>query len=72
MTFASKVEYLRKKKGLTQDELAKLTNVSQVAIHAYEKGKAVPFKNTQIQLAKVLGVKVSDLMNDERTVLYDE
>ena len=64
MKFMDKVKYLREKKGLTQEELAKLTNVSQVAIHAYESGKAKPFKNTQIQLAKVLNVSVNDLMND--------
>lgn len=64
MKFMDKVKYLREKKGLTQEELAKLTNVSQVSIHAYESGKAKPFKNTQIQLAKVLNVSVNDLMND--------
>ena len=68
MTFSIKVKYLRERKGLTQEELAKLTNVSQVSIHAYESGKAKPFKNTAIQLAKVLNVKVDDLMDDERSI----
>lgn len=65
MKFSEKVYYLRKKKGLTMEELAKLTNVSPASIFFYENGKRKPFKNTQIQLAKVLGVKADDLMNDE-------
>lgn len=68
MKFSDKVKYLRERKGMTQEELAKLTNVSQVAVHSYESGKAKPFKNTAIQLAKVLDVELEDLMNDEKNI----
>ena len=68
MKFSDKVRYLREKKGLTQAELATLTNVSQVAVNAYESGRSRPLKNTAIQLAKVLNVKTDDLMNDEKAV----
>ena len=69
MKFSDKVKYLRIKRGYTQVELAKLTNITQPALQAYEAGKAKPLKNTAIQLAKVLGVDVNDLMNDERSVI---
>lgn len=69
MMFSEKVKALRLKKGLTQEELAKLVNVTQEAIHAYEAGKSKPFKNTLLQLAKVLNVKADDLTNDERSVI---
>ena len=69
MKFSDKVKYLRIKRGYTQVELAELTNITQPALQAYEAGKAKPLKNTAIQLAKVLGVDVNDLMNDERSVI---
>ena len=66
--FSNKIIYLRKKNKLTQVELAELTHITQPALQAYEAGKAKPLTNTAIQLAKVLGVDVEDLMNDERNV----
>ena len=68
MKFSNKVKYLRIKRGYTQVELAELTNITQPALQAYEAGKAKPLKNTAIQLAKVLGVNVDDLMNDEKEI----
>lgn len=68
MKFSDKVKYLRIKLGYTQSELAELTNITQPALQAYEAGKAKPLKNTAIQLAKVLGVNVDDLMNDEKEI----
>lgn len=68
MKFSNKVKYLRIKHGYTQLELAELTNITQPALQAYEAGKAKPLKNTAIQLAKVLGVDVDDLMNDEKEI----
>lgn len=65
MTFAQRLETLRLSKGFTQEEIAKLVNISQPSYCAYERGYNLPHKNTQIQLAKVLGVTVEQLMNDE-------
>lgn len=63
MTFAERLENLRLAKGYTQEELAKLVNVSQPSYWAYEKRGSIPHRNTQIQLARVLGVTVDELMN---------
>lgn len=63
MTFAQRLQTLREQKELTQEELAKLVNISQPAYCAYERGKNLPSKNTAIQLAKVLRVTVDELMN---------
>lgn len=68
MKFSDKVFYLRQKNKLTQVELAERTNVKQSTIQAYESGRAKPMINTAIQLAKVLGVDVDDLMNDEKEI----
>lgn len=66
MKFSDKVLYLRQKRGLTQEELAKKTNVSQPTIVTWEKGERRPLKNTMIILSLALGVNVDDLMNDEK------
>lgn len=68
MKFSDKLSYLRNKRGLSQTELAKLSNISQQSISHFETGRGVPSMNNAIQLAKVLGVDVNDLMNDERSV----
>ena len=65
MTFSKRLAELRKERGLTQTELAKLINVTQPTVANYERGKIVPFKNTQLQLAKVLRVSVNELMRDD-------
>ena len=63
MTFAQRLITLREQKGLTQEELATLVNIKQPSYNAYERGKSLPSKNTQIMLAKVLKVTVDELMN---------
>ena len=42
MKFSDKVYYLRKKKGLTQVELAEKANVSQGMIWLFEAGRRKP------------------------------
>lgn len=69
MNFSEKVHYLRRRKGLTQVQLAKLVNVSQGTIWLFEAGRRKPTPNTALQLARVLGVKEIDLMNDDRSVI---
>ena len=68
MNFGAKLETLRIAKGYTQEEIARLINVSQPSYWAYEKKGSIPHKNTQIQLAKVLGVTVDELMNDDAAI----
>lgn len=66
MKFSDKLLYLRQKRGLTQEELAKKTNVTQPAVVYWEKGNKKPSKNTMIILSLALGVNVDDLMDDEK------
>lgn len=72
MNFAQRLEALRLEKGYTQEELAKLVNITQPAYCAYERGVNLPHKNTQIQLAKVLGVTVAELMLGKVNEISDE
>ena len=72
MKFSDKLIFLRKRRGLTQQELAKLINVSQGSIWQYESGRTSPPKNTQIQIAKALNVKLADLSNDEKDLSLED
>ena len=62
MNFAQRLKTLRLQKGYTQEELAKMVNVTQPSYSCYERGCNLPYRNTQIQLAKILGVTVAELM----------
>ncbi len=55
---------LRKRRGLSQRGLAKLAKVSHVTIARLETEKFDPRLSTLRQLAKVLKVKVRDLLDD--------
>lgn len=57
-----RVKNLRKINGLTQQELAEKTNLSQSYISAIEQGAKVPTLFTLDQIAKVLGVDSIDLI----------
>ena len=49
MTFGEKVRRLRKEKGWTQAELAKLSGLSLRTIISYEKGESYPKKQMCIR-----------------------
>lgn len=51
----------RKLQGITQDELAKRSNVSVMSIRRYESGERIPNENTIERIAKALKVRPVDL-----------
>ena len=53
---------LRKQKGLTQIELAKLVNVQQTTVSKWEVGRAVPDYPVLLKLAELYGVTVDFLL----------
>ena len=59
-----KLAVWRKRRGFSQRALAKLANVSYVTIARLETDKFDPRLSTLRQLAKVLKVKVSQLLDD--------
>lgn len=65
MTFADKVLSLRKKAGLSQEELAEKLDVSRQAISRWEMGLAMPDASNLLQLSKLFGVTTDYLINDE-------
>ena len=55
------VTEIRKGKGLTQADLAKLANVSRKTINTTENNVCVPSTNLVLTLAKVMDISVHDL-----------
>lgn len=51
-----KIMQARKTKGMTQDTLAQLVNVSRQTVSHWENGRAMPDVATAAQLSKVLDV----------------
>ena len=51
-----RIRYYRKKKGLTQKELADLCNLSEAAIRNYELGNRTPDYETIMKIAEHLGI----------------
>lgn len=58
----NKLREVREKKGISQEGLAKISDVSRGTISALENGKADVVKtDTLVKLANALGKKVSDI-----------
>ena len=55
----------RKSLGLTQEQLAEMVGVSRATIWAIETGKSIPNGYTMFQIAKALGVSVTDIFAEE-------
>ena len=64
----TRIEFLRREKGLNQMKLAELANVEQVRISAFETGKSLTDYariRTLCRLAKALDVKIYDILSTE-------
>lgn len=70
------IAYLRKQKGMTQNELAEKMNVTDKAVSKWERDLSCPDVNSISKLADVLGVSVEELLkakkkDDSNTKLKD-
>ena len=62
MELKEKLADLRKKKGLSQAELAEAINVSRQAISRWEVGSAIPSADNLVWLSKFYEVSMDELM----------
>ena len=62
---SEKINQLRKKSGLSQEQLAEQLNVSRQAISKWESGTAVPESEKLITISNYFGVSVDYLLKDE-------
>ncbi len=65
MKLSEKILTLRKKAGMSQEELAEKLNLSRQAVSRWEVGSAVPDAYNVLQLSKLFGVTSDYLLNDD-------
>ena len=58
----------RKKKNLTQLQLAEKLNITDKAISKWERGIAMPDTSIMLELCEILGITVNELLSGERTM----
>lgn len=66
MFMGDRLRDLRKKKGLTQQALANLVNVTKVSISCYESGNRVPNLDTFSDLVDILDTTSDFLLGKDR------
>ena len=66
MEFNEKLQELRKKKGLTQEELADILFVSRTAVSKWESGRGYPNIESLRDISKYFCVSIDDLLSGER------
>lgn len=73
--FSKNLKYYRLKNAMSRKELAELVHVSPMAISNYESGKRKPDMDLMKEMAKALGVRVSDFLairNDRLVFCHKE
>lgn len=65
MTLGQKLKEIRKRFGLSQEQLAEIINVSRQAITKWESDNGLPDVSNLQELSKVFGVTVDYLLNGE-------
>ena len=65
MALSDKLYELRKKKGLSQEQLAEHLGVSRQAVSKWESGQSVPEYDKLIAVSRYYGISLDRLMKDE-------
>ena len=66
MTFGEKLQRLRRREGLSQEQLAASLGISRQAVSKWELGEAVPGTENVVQISRLFGVSTDDLLLAER------
>lgn len=65
MALSEKLYTLRKKSGLSQEQLAERLNVSRQAISKWESGMSLPESDKLVSISRYFGVSLDYLLKDE-------
>jgi len=71
MLLGKRLKALRKEKGLTQQELGDMINVTKVSICCYERGTRTPTLETLLDLSRVFGVDINYFLGTDHYVVSD-
>lgn len=67
MTFGTSLAKFRKEKGLTQEDLVRMSGVGISQIRRYETDKSTPSLDIVVKLVKTLGVSIDEMVFDKAT-----
>lgn len=62
--YGERIIELRKRKNMSQQELADLAGVSQTSIYQWEKGTRKPKVENMVKIAELLQVSINDLFGE--------
>ncbi len=65
MNLPEKIVTLRKKQGMSQEDLAEMLNVSRQTVSRWENGTVVPDAHNILEISKTFGVTSDYLLNDD-------
>ena len=65
MHISKNIKFLRKKHGLTQNDVAEQLGKTVTVVGGYERGKIVPPLEVTIQLCEIFQVNLDDLVNKD-------
>lgn len=68
MTLGQKLKEIRKRFGLSQEQLAEIMNVSRQAITKWENDGGMPDISNLQELSKVFGITIDYLLDNENTL----
>ena len=72
MEFGEKLQALRKRRGLTQEELAEILYVSRTAVSKWESGRGYPNIDSLKEIARYFSVTVDELLSGEKLLSIAE
>lgn len=65
MKFADNLKKIRKRKNISQEELAEKVGVSRQSVSKWETSEAYPEMNNILELCKIFKCNINDLVNDQ-------
>lgn len=71
MYFATNLKLLRTRKGISQEEMSGLLEVTRSSLSGYENGSAEPNYSTLVRISNFLGVSIDKLLKMELSSLSD-
>ncbi|MBO3446390.1 helix-turn-helix transcriptional regulator [Clostridium sp. CCUG 7971] len=72
MNLSENLKKLRKEKNLSQEQLAKMLNVSRQAVSKWESGKTYPDIDNLILLRDIFNITLDDLIINESKIKDEE
>lgn len=70
MLLGARLEALRKVKGFSRTELARLIGRDHKAIGRWERGETTPRADDLVSLSKTLGVSMDALLGEQKMAVY--